>query len=55
MYADDLLFFLAEPHLSIPNLLQAFEYYGYISNLKINYMKSEALNITFAPDALSVA
>lgn len=45
-YADDLLFFLSQPHVSIPNLLNAFKLFGYISNMKINYTKSEAFNST---------
>lgn len=52
-YADDLLFFLTKPHITIPNLLDEFAHYGYISNLKINYSKSEAMNVTLPDDALS--
>lgn len=53
-YADDLLFFLTQPHVSIPNLLQAFNVYGYISSLKINFAKSEAMNLTLSPNTLGI-
>lgn len=45
-YADDLLFFLTQPLTSIPQLLTKFSLYGYVSNMKINYTKSEALNVS---------
>lgn len=51
-YADDLLFIVTQPHTSIPNLLKDFEMFGYISNLKINFEKSEALNISLNPKQL---
>lgn len=54
-YADDLLFFLTEPHISIPSLMKEFSLYGYISNLKINFSKSEAMNITLPADKLNRA
>lgn len=54
-YADDLLFFLPQPHISIPSLTKAFQLFGYISNMKINYIKSEALNLTLSPNSLSMA
>lgn len=50
-YADDLLFFLTNMTITLPNLLKEFKHYGYISNLKINYTKSEALNISL-PDKI---
>lgn len=52
-YADDLLFFLTEPHTSIASLMKEFTIYGYISNLKINYSKSEAINITLPKPKLN--
>lgn len=44
-YVDDLLFFLTNPPVSRPNLLQELERYGALSNLKINYSKSEAMGV----------
>lgn len=46
------MFFLTRPHTSLPNLRQEFSRYGYISNLKINYSKSEAMNITLPEQTL---
>lgn len=50
-FADDLLFFLSNPRTSIPQLMKEFLLFGYVSNLKINYTKSEEMNVTI-PDAL---
>lgn len=44
-YAGDLLFFITQPHVSMPNLCKVFDTYSYVSNLKINYIKSKALNV----------
>lgn len=52
-YADDLLFFLTNPN-SIPNLLREFSLYGFLSNLKINYTKSETLNISLSDTLLEL-
>lgn len=51
-YADDLLFVVTQPHTLIPNLVKEFHLFGYISNFKINYEKSEALNISLNPQQL---
>lgn len=53
-YADDLLFFLTNPTATLPNLLNKFAHYGYISNMKINYTKSEALNISLSDRTLAL-
>ena len=45
-FADDMLLTLAEPHISIPNLLKDLDHFKLLSNLKINHSKSNALNIT---------
>lgn len=44
-YADDLMFTLATPAISLPNLLREFTTYGAFSNLKINFAKSEAMGV----------
>lgn len=44
-YADDLLFSLTNPRISLPNLMREFKFYGAISHLKINFSKSEAMGI----------
>lgn len=54
-YADNLLFFVTNPHISIPNLVKEFQYYGYVSNMKMNYSKSEALNLTLSSASLTMA
>lgn len=33
-YADKLLFFITQPHISLPNLCKIFTHYNYFSNLK---------------------
>lgn len=53
MYADDLLFSITNPSISLPNLMQEFDTYGALSNLKINYAKSEAMGIGIPPIQLS--
>lgn len=44
-YANDLLFSLTNPSISLLNLLREFDIYGNISNLKIIYNKSEAMGV----------
>lgn len=41
-YADDMLFSLTNPSISLPNLLFEFNLYETLSHLKININKSEA-------------
>lgn len=53
-YADDLLFSLTNPSISLPNLLKEFEMYGKISNLKINYSKSEAIGVEVPTTLMSM-
>lgn len=48
-FTDDILLFLKEPHISISNLLKDFKLFHYISNFKINFASSHALNITLSP------
>uniref|UniRef100_A0A8C5WKY5 Reverse transcriptase domain-containing protein n=1 Tax=Leptobrachium leishanense TaxID=445787 RepID=A0A8C5WKY5_9ANUR len=45
-YADDLLFFVSNPLISLPNILAVFEEYRKLANLKINFSKSSILNIS---------
>ncbi|KAM9311698.1 GLIPR1-like protein 2 [Gastrophryne carolinensis] len=49
-YADDLLFFITNPSVSIPVLMREFETYGRLSYLKINFEKSEAMNVSLQRD-----
>lgn len=48
-YADDLLFSLTNPRISLPYLLREFKIYGAISHLKINFSKSEAMGVAVPP------
>lgn len=52
-YADDILFPVTDPLVSLPNLMVELKAYRLVSNFKINYTKSEILPITL-PSALSV-
>lgn len=52
-YADDMLFSLTNPAISLPNLLREFETYGRLSNLEINFHKSEAIGIGIPLSMLS--
>uniref|UniRef100_A0A8C5PKM6 Reverse transcriptase domain-containing protein n=3 Tax=Leptobrachium leishanense TaxID=445787 RepID=A0A8C5PKM6_9ANUR len=45
-YADDLLFFVQQPQISLPSLIELLREYGSLSNYKINMSKSEILNIS---------
>lgn len=45
-FADELLFFVTNPLVSIPNLLAELKNYGALSVFKVNYQKSEALNVS---------
>lgn len=42
----DILLFLTNPHVTLPVLLEEFCHFNLISNLKINFSKSFALNIS---------
>lgn len=45
-YADDLLFYVSDPLVSLPVLLSEIHAYGVLSDFKIKLQKSESLNIT---------
>lgn len=47
-YADDILMFLSNPLTTIPNLLKQFIEFESLSNLQINFSKSQALNISLS-------
>ncbi|KAM8977104.1 adhesion G-protein coupled receptor G2 [Pelodytes ibericus] len=51
-YADDLLFTLTNPLITLPNLMRELDTYGALSNFKVNMEKSVALNINFPQDTV---
>lgn len=46
VYADDLLLYITNPLVTLPNLIREFKCVGEVSNFKVNFDKSEALSIT---------
>uniref|UniRef100_A0A8C5QG16 Reverse transcriptase domain-containing protein n=1 Tax=Leptobrachium leishanense TaxID=445787 RepID=A0A8C5QG16_9ANUR len=48
-YADDLLFFVRSPKVTLPTLLRMFADYGTLSNLKLNMDKSEIMPVLIPP------
>lgn len=47
-YADDMLFSLTNPVISLPNLFKEIKKYGTLSNLKINFQISEAMGVNLS-------
>lgn len=44
VYADDLLIYVTNPVVTLPNHIQEFKCFGAVSNFKVNSDKSDALN-----------
>uniref|UniRef100_A0A8C5PAU0 Reverse transcriptase domain-containing protein n=1 Tax=Leptobrachium leishanense TaxID=445787 RepID=A0A8C5PAU0_9ANUR len=47
-YADDMLFMVTNPRVSLPEIIAEFDMYSAYSNLRINMSKSEILNINLS-------
>lgn len=52
VYADDMLFSLTNPLISLPNLFREFKLYGSLYYLKINFSKSEAMGVEISSSLL---
>lgn len=46
LYADDVLFYITSPRLSIPSILKELNIFGHLSNFKVNLTKLYILNIS---------
>lgn len=44
-YADDLIFYVTSPVISLPSLMAELREYGEVSHYKVNYGKSETMGI----------
>lgn len=53
-FADDLLFFITNPLISLPKLMSELRIYGTLSAFKVNFQKSEALNISMSDSMLNL-
>lgn len=51
-FADDILLFLTDLHITIPNILKDFATFKNMTNLQINFNKSKALNISLDKDVI---
>lgn len=47
LYAHDLLLYVTSPFVSLLLITKEFERFGQLSNLKVNYSKSKALNLIY--------
>lgn len=52
-YADDFLFYLSNPLVSLPVLLFEIRTYGELSDFTVNLQKSEALSVNLPPQSIS--
>lgn len=52
LYADDLLLYVTQPHISIPSILSEIHRFGLFSNYKLNLSKTEALNLSLPQPTL---
>lgn len=53
LYADDLLLYVTQPHISIPSILAEIDRFGSLSNYKLNISKTEALNLSLSHATLA--
>lgn len=53
LYADDLLLYVTQPHISIPSILAEINRFGHFSNYKLNVSKTEALNLSLTQNTLT--
>lgn len=53
MFANVILLFLSDPITTLPNLMEALDQFKRQSNLKINFNKSMALNVSLDPKLAS--
>lgn len=54
IYADDLLLYITNPLVTLPNLIQEFRRFGEVSNFKVNFNKSEALSISLSTNTVEL-
>lgn len=54
MYADNVLLFLTNPLVTLPNLLQTFSVFARVSGLSVNVSKSVALPVGFTPSEIAL-
>lgn len=52
-FANNIPLSLKSPRITFPNLLEDIKLFGDLSNLKINYSKSHALNVTLSTQEVS--
>lgn len=55
IYADDVLFYISVPLISLPNIMAELQNFNEISNFKINYNKSEILPLNISWGLMNTA